>query len=167
MSFISNYIRYVSYFFRYHPILALCLLYDEVKGERRYQLKTTGFEKVNPLKVSSAYDSYSYMPSNYVLLEKALKEVNRYQHNHTFLDLGSGKGRAIMVAAWFNFQRIIGVEVNKDYCDYTQKQIIKKQHLMPKALFEVICTDASIFNIPDNIQTIFLYNPFKEVVVDA
>src|SRR5215469_3038979 len=38
-----------------------------------------------------------------------LKPLSRY----TFLDLGCGKGRALMLASQFNFREVVGVELNK------------------------------------------------------
>src|SRR5437868_2057899 len=98
---LKNYIRYFSYFFSYYPLLAVFILYDEIRGENKYHLDTTGFEEIDPLQLRkpAAFHAYSYMPSNYVLLERVFREINNHEHNQTLLDLGCGKGRAMLVAA--------------------------------------------------------------------
>lgn len=156
---LKAYGSYFFYFFQYSPVLAFQLLMDEVKGERKYKLNTVGFDRIY------ASTAYSYMPSNYILLEELFTELNRYSHNGTFLDLGCGKGRAMMVAAHYNFKRIVGVELEKKYCYAIAADIpnIEKER---GCKIDVICMDAGDYKIPDDIQTIFFYNPFKETVME-
>ena len=142
------------------------LLRDEIKGEHKYRLNTTGFEPTEQMNISRRFVdlAYSYMPSNYKLLEHVFKEVNRYNHNQTFLDIGCGKGRAMMVAAHYDFKKITGVEINLDYCTSLSEKAIEYQTEF-NCRFEIICNDASEYHIPDDVQTIFFYNPFKETIM--
>ena len=142
------------------------LLSDEIKGEYKYRLNTTGFERTELMNISRRFIdlAYSYMPSNYKLLEHVFTEVNRYEHNQTFLDIGCGKGRAMMVAAHYDFKRITGVEINMDYCTSLSEKAIEYQNEF-NCHFEIICQDASEYHIPDDVQTIFFYNPFKETTM--
>jgi 16S rRNA G966 N2-methylase RsmD len=165
MSRITDYLHYFSFFIRHYPPLAPLLLYDEIRGEQKYRLNTTGFEKPDDLKRNGF--AFSYMPSNYRLLERVFDELNRYDHNHTFLDIGCGKGRCMMVAAHFGFQKITGVEMINEYCRAARKQIIRMAASWPAASFEIICTDAWHYKISGDIQTIFFYNPFKETIMDG
>ena len=164
---LRQYARYASFFIKYNPVLAACLLIDEMKGEAKYDLHTTGFNKVerSKLKGPAALDAHPYMPSNYVLLERLYKKINRFGHNRTFLDIGCGKGRAMLVAAHFGFKEIYGIEVVESYCSHLQQHINKVALNYPDASFKVICSDAAYYEIPDHMQTIFFYNPFKEVVM--
>ena len=142
------------------------LLSDEIKGERKYRLNTSDFEPTEQMNISSRMIDlvYSYMPSNYKLLEHVFEEVNRYDHNQTFLDIGCGKGRAMMVAAHYDFKKITGVEINLDYCTSLSEKAIEYQNEFDCS-FEIICNDASEYHIPDDVQTIIFYNPFKETVM--
>ena len=167
---IGQYSRYFFFFFtRFNPILATCLLYDEIKGEHKYSLNTTDFERPNRLKQSdfAATNAFSYMPSNYVLLKRLFKKLNEFDHNKTFLDIGCGKGRVLSVAAHFGFKQIVGVELVENYCKSAQKEVYKLSSQFPSTSFEIVCNDAASFVIPKNIQCIFFYNPFKEVMIDV
>ena len=146
--------------------MAVRLLSDEIKGERKYRLNTVGFEPTEQMNIKRYMMdlAYSYMPSNYKLLEHVFNEVNRYDHNQTFLDIGCGKGRAMMVAAHYDFKKITGVEINLDYCSNLSEKAIEYQNEFDCS-FEIICNDASEYLIPDDVQTIFFYNPFKEPVM--
>ena len=51
-----------------------------------------------------------YQGSNAPALEQALRELAVPYRRFTFLDFGAGKGRAVLVAARFPFQSVVGVE---------------------------------------------------------
>lgn len=142
------------------------MLYDELKGEKKYRLRTTGIIKTNPKQANSinAAHAHHYMPSNYILLEDVFQFRNQYAHNHTLLDLGCGKGRALFVAARFGFQHLMGVELFDGYCRYIQNEV-KKNEERYTAQFSIYCSDAALFHIPPFVETIFLYNPFTEQVM--
>jgi tRNA A58 N-methylase Trm61 len=76
-----------------------------------------------------------------------------------FIDIGSGKGRAMLMAAAFPFQRIIGVEFATDLCAIAQANIVKFGSAVP---MEVICADALAWELPDEASLVYLYNPFGE-----
>lgn len=164
-------LSYLKYFFyvalRFNPLLAICILYDDIRGERKYRIYTTDVEEVYKLKIKNVDTSnaFEYMPSNYILLEKVFSEINKYPHNHTFLDMGCGKGRSLFVAAHFGFKKITGVEFVPDYCRQLQKQITEKATQFPNASFTITCIDAAQCIIPDDVQVLFFYNPFNEKVM--
>ncbi len=163
---------YLKYFFfialNFNPLLAICIIYDEIRGERKYKLHSTDVIEINKLKITGIDTSNSneYMPSNYVLLERVFEQLNQYEHNHTFLDMGCGKGRTLLVAAHFGFKKLIGVEFIASLCEQAQKEINAIAHLFPSASFQIKCTDAAEYFIPDDVQTIFFYNPFNEKIMD-
>lgn len=164
--------QYLNYFFfialNFSPLLAICIIYDEVIGERKYKINTTDIEEISKLKIKGIDTSNSneYMPSNFILLEKVFTELNQYQHNKTFLDIGCGKGRTLFVAAHFGFEKITGVEFMQTYCNQVQAEIAKIKPQFPSVSFHITCLDATFYTIPVDVQTIFFYNPFNEKVMD-
>jgi SAM-dependent methyltransferase len=163
-----HFVRYFVFIaFNHTPVLAFRILYDEIRGELKYKLNTTGIKAMKNLKRggAAAAQSKEYMPSNYVLLEKALAERNRYPHNKTFLDIGCGKGRTLFVAAHFGFEQISGVEFFEPYCCELEKKIAEKKSSLPSASLSVICADAASYHIPDAVETILFNNPFSEVIM--
>jgi len=82
-----------------------------------------------------------------------------------FLDLGAGKGRAMMLAAQRGFTRVIGVESSRTYCDQARSNLERLRVSHPEVSLEVICTDARTYEIPDAVTTLFLYNPFASEVM--
>ena len=162
-------LRYFLFMFlRFNPVLACLIIYDEVKGERKYHLQTTGVKNISKLNLNNTNAQYShdYMPSNYILLQQLFEKVNTYAHNHTFLDIGCGKGRTLFVAAHFGFTNITGIELYPPYCHFVEKEM-KRYAAHSTATFNIVCTDAANFSIPTHIQTILLYNPFAENIMMA
>lgn len=79
----------------------------------------------------------------------------------TFLDLGCGKGRSLLIAARMGFRRVIGVEFAAELVATARKNI----RVMGVSNAIVIDADAADFRLPEGNQVIFLFNPFGQVVV--
>ncbi len=73
----------------------------------------------------------------------------------TFIDVGSGKGRALLMASKMGFRRVIGVEYDADMCEIARQNVAKM-----KAPVEVVCSDIVDFTFPDEDTVVFLFNPF-------
>jgi SAM-dependent methyltransferase len=81
----------------------------------------------------------------------------------TFLDLGSGKGRTLLMASDYPFRRIVGIELLQSLHQIALEnlQLYKSESQQCFAL-ESICADATAFPLPDDPLVIFLFNPFPE-----
>lgn len=81
----------------------------------------------------------------------------------TFIDLGSGKGRTLLMAADYPFRRILGVELLPSLNAIAQ-QNLENYHSESQKCFaiESTCADASTFALPREALVIYLFNPFPE-----
>jgi hypothetical protein len=81
----------------------------------------------------------------------------------TFVDLGSGKGRALLMATDYPFQRIVGVEFMPDLHQAAQKNIANysSDHQQCHKI-EGLCMDALDFQFPLEPLVVYLFNPFSE-----
>jgi hypothetical protein len=81
----------------------------------------------------------------------------------TFIDIGSGKGRALLLACEFRFQRIIGIELLPELNDIARVNIRKfaESHDV-QSIFEALCGDAAEFAFPREPLVVFLFNPLPE-----
>jgi SAM-dependent methyltransferase len=75
----------------------------------------------------------------------------------TFIDLGCGKGRALVLARKRGFCRVIGVEFAPALASVARRNV-------PEA--EITIADAAAFNFPDCPLVVFLYNPFGSEVLE-
>src|SRR5271166_1783309 len=78
----------------------------------------------------------------------------------TFLDLGSGKGRTLLMAADYPFRRIVGVELLPTLHQIAQENL-HRYHNQSQRCFtvETICGDATEFAFPAEAIVLFLFNP--------
>jgi SAM-dependent methyltransferase len=79
----------------------------------------------------------------------------------TFIDLGSGKGRALILAGEYGFKRIIGVEFAPALCEIAQHNL-----LLAKKRAEVVCQSATEFAFPKEPTVIFMYCPFSSDILE-
>jgi SAM-dependent methyltransferase len=87
---------------------------------------------------------------------------------YTFLDLGSGKGRALMLASRFPFRAILGVEIVPELVRIARQNLAHFSAPWQKCqTFEVREGDAATFELPSTPLVIYLYHPFAKPVLDA
>jgi len=94
----------------------------------------------------------------------ALREHSRIDfHDFVFIDLGSGKGRALLMASNYPFRRILGVELLPALHLAAQDNISRYRGESQKCFaLESICSDATEFSFPPEPTVLFLFNPFPE-----
>jgi SAM-dependent methyltransferase len=81
----------------------------------------------------------------------------------TFLDLGSGKGRTLLMAADYPFRRIVGVELLPSLHEIAQENLRQYRSESQKCFaVESICADACTFSIPEGPLVMYLFNPLPE-----
>ena len=81
----------------------------------------------------------------------------------TFLDIGSGKGRTLLMASDYPFRRIVGVELLPSLHQIAQENIGQYRNPAQKCLaLESICADANDFPFPDEPLVVYMFNPLPE-----
>jgi SAM-dependent methyltransferase len=81
----------------------------------------------------------------------------------TFIDLGSGKGRTLLLASEYPFQRIVGVELLPSLQRIAQQNLARYASDSQKCfVMESQCADATTFAFPKSPIVLFLFNPFPE-----
>jgi SAM-dependent methyltransferase len=80
----------------------------------------------------------------------------------TFIDIGSGKGKACIYASR-HFERVIGVE----YAGALVAAARENQLRSGTRNIEFAHADAADFDLPAERSLVFLFNPFDDVILDA
>ena len=90
--------------------------------------------------------------------------INRY----VFVDVGAGKGRAILVASELPFRQVIGVELNPTMADIAQRNVDNwiESHASdptaaPHAPVGLVEQDILDFDFPKSPCIAFLFHPFE------
>ncbi len=78
----------------------------------------------------------------------------------TFIDLGSGKGRTLLMASEYPFQRIIGVELLAELGLAAEQNIREYRSPTQRCTrIEAVLTDAREFEFPEEPIVLYLFNP--------
>jgi SAM-dependent methyltransferase len=78
----------------------------------------------------------------------------------TFIDLGCGKGRALVLAREFEFKEIVGVELSPVLATCARGNLAKTDSRSTR----VVCQDAGEFEFPPGDLVVYLFNPFRSQV---
>ncbi len=110
---------------------------------------------------STAY--YGISPA---LLLHLLNTLDIDHQRFTFVDLGSGKGRALLVASRFPFRRILGVELSPQLNTVAAANITTFSAPWQQCRdIEVRSGDATAIDYPAGPLVLYLYNPFLAPVL--
>ena len=92
--------------------------------------------------------------------------------DYTFVDVGAGKGRGLLVASEYSFRNVAGIELNHEMATIARQNVErwKRAHsedptaarLAPIELFE---QDALEYDLPDTPTLLFLFHPFEAPVL--
>jgi SAM-dependent methyltransferase len=107
-----------------------------------------------------------YMPTDPELFRQVVGELGIEYQGFTFIDLGSGKGRALLLASEFPFRRIIGVELLPELHAVAQENARRYQDGGQQSRIELWCGDARQFRFPPEPLVVFLFDPFPEHVLE-
>ncbi|ASZ09942.1 class I SAM-dependent methyltransferase [Chitinophaga pendula] len=162
--------RYLLYFlyvsWHWGVALALFIVRHEIKGERKYGIRTIGTDNLTGDIPKEDIEHVSmYEPINYYTATWLFDRLTPADRNTAFIDIGCGKGRVLAIAAAYGFPQVIGIEYSPKLCRLAQPvcDALKQRH--PGTHISVIQADARVFDLPDNIGVIFLFNPFDETIM--
>ena len=84
----------------------------------------------------------------------------------TFVDLGAGMGRALLLAAEFPFRAVLGVEINPTLARIGRRNMaLWRKAGRDLSPMRMICRDAAEFELPAGPCVVFLFNPFGAPVM--
>jgi len=104
-----------------------------------------------------------YQPTDPSLFHEMLGALKIDFRGFTFIDLGSGKGRVLLIAADYPFRRIVGVELLTELHAWRWRTCVNTK-VIRKSVFDVetICGDARTFTFPAEPTVLYLFNPLTE-----
>src|SRR5918995_3371678 len=79
----------------------------------------------------------------------------------SFVDIGSGKGRAVLLAMGYPFRRVVGVELVPELHAVAQENLRRYRGPRASPSVELICGDATKAPLPTGEVVIFFYNSFR------
>jgi len=83
----------------------------------------------------------------------------------TFIDVGAGKGRALLLASEFGFRGIIGIEILPELVEVARENVREFKQRGTRTGIDLICQDATNFNFPAEPAVVFLFNPLPKAAL--
>jgi SAM-dependent methyltransferase len=136
--------------------------------DRRYRIETT--REVHPFwfrtESANRTHAYRYSPISPSSVRTTLKSLPIRYEEFTFVDFGSGKGRALFVASEFPFRAIVGIEFAADLHDKACGNLRTYRNPEQKCrAIHPLCLDATDYSFPSGQLVLYLYSPFGEPVL--
>ncbi len=131
--------------------------------DREHNVDTGGVISPWAVDVSCGLGFYGkgYEASDPQRFMDTLRSLPLEHEKFVFLDLGSGKGRALLLASEFPFKRIVGVEYSKELHELALENIRRYKSGTRKCVnVESVLEDAAAFPIPDDPLVCYFFNPF-------
>jgi SAM-dependent methyltransferase len=136
--------------------------------DRRYGTDTSGTVAIEqltstPLLREHGVFYFGSQPSIARAGLNALPPVNGF----TFVDIGCGKGRIVLVATEYPFARIVGVDISNDLLDVARRnaEIVRRREPSRPAV-EFIQADATTFGFPAGDLVVYMYHPFDAPLME-
>ncbi len=120
-----------------------------------------------PSSTEAAYWATGYYGISPSAFTAAMARLQLDWPRFTFVDVGCGKGRALLLALRFPFRQALGIELSPALAAVAQANLEKfaapwRQVDLPA---EAIVADATTSPIPDGPVVMFLYHPFAAPVM--
>ncbi len=111
--------------------------------------------------------AYFYVPAVASVMSHVLGTLPLEPNKFVFVDLGSGKGRALLVASEYPYARIVGVE-RSDHLHGIAADNVKrfKPPSQQCAQFELRCMNAADYAFGNEPVVLFLFDPFGREVLE-
>ncbi len=127
--------------------------------EKRNRVVTSGQVDLKALGLAGD-DRVHYKPTSWWTLRRILRR-HTVSPDDVFLDLGSGKGRAVFQAARdYPFRRVVGVELSDVLTEIARENIERNQHRLRCAHVDLVVADVINYDIPDDATVVYCNNPF-------
>ncbi len=109
-----------------------------------------------PMRETHAYEAVPAW-----LIREILESVPLRPNEFAFVDMGAGKGRALLIASEYPFTRVVGVELSEELLRIADENVKKYRPASQKcSAFSLICLNAVDYPFGSEPLVLFLFNPF-------
>lgn len=130
--------------------------YGDVEYDWEHEgVDTTSATVTSGTRLLAAISGAPYQPTEPNIFAEMLNELKIDFGQFTFIDIGSGKGRTLLMAEAFGFQHVIGVELLPELHAVAVRNIAASG----KRNIESVCIDARDYQLPASSLVLYLFNP--------
>ncbi len=107
-----------------------------------------------------------YQSHHPAVIRSGLMALDIRHEDYTFIDIGCGKGRVLLIASELPFCKIIGLEFAPSLAETARQNLRHYRGLQRCKDIEVITGDATEYEFPSGSQVLYFYSPFSPTVLD-
>jgi SAM-dependent methyltransferase len=142
---------------------------DDLRFDARHGTDTAGSVEPELLGIDDADvrdKAIRYLPSPVSVTDWMLDRVDVDPAASTFVDLGCGKGRVLLVAARRPFLRVVGIEISSELAAIASHNVERYRPPPPlRSEIHVITADVTTLDLPETDLLVHLYHPFEPVIL--
>lgn len=153
----------VYYFMRSLILRGPYNTYKLAKTEFEYE-KLLGINTAS-FKRSESTEYFHYQGASYLMLLKIFRDLEPQTKHFQFIDIGSGKGRAVFVAEYCGFSNLTGIELDPELVDLANNNKLLYQLRDKKSSIHFSHSNALLYPFKNEDSLYFLFNPFSEEVL--
>jgi len=150
---------------RSHRAKSLC---REIAFDLIYGTDTYDCVELNhlPFVIESKNHGVDYRPTPINIFLPVISQLPIEYENYSFIDIGSGKGRNLLLASRLPFKNIQGIEFSPELNQIANKNISNfLERASVSSEISSHCIDAQNYIFPNNPFVVFMYNPFDENIM--
>jgi SAM-dependent methyltransferase len=141
--------------------------FGDIDYDCDYGVDTTWARLPLRVRVRELFSERLYQPTVPAEFHAVISDVPADFAEFSFVDLGSGKGRALLLASEYPFREIVGVEVQPELHRIAQDNVARFNSSARKCnRITSLCMDAREFVFPDDPLVVYLFNPFPDYVLE-
>jgi SAM-dependent methyltransferase len=143
------------------------LRYGDVEYDWEHHVDTTSATVSARGRLIAAISGAPYQPTDSEAFRKMVNAVGVDFRDYTFIDIGSGKGRTLLMASEFPFYRILGVELLPELNSIARANVASFPEAEQKcSAIETVCADAREFVFPEEPLLLYLFNPLPAAALE-
>jgi len=136
------------------------LRYGDIDYDWEHRVNTTEAAVSTHARLIGTLAGSLYQPTEPAVFRDMLSALPIDFREFTFIDIGSGKGRTLLMASDYAFRRIIGVELLPELHHIAEENIRRYKNENQKSFaIESQCVDAREFTFPDEPLVLYFFNP--------
>lgn len=130
--------------------------------DREFATDTAGIIPLWKLNIDSPnkVQGVRYQASDARMVREAINLLPVRLQEFIFVDVGSGKGKPLLVASEYPFKRVVGIEFSTELHQIATENIQKYKSRSRCSDVRSVCADAVAHPLPKANLILFLYNPF-------
>jgi SAM-dependent methyltransferase len=126
--------------------------------DRRFGTRTGGLVPIETL-IEDWEDCHDYFPTSSRTFDKLMSYVTINPGRDSFVDIGSGKGRVLIMAARRPFRRVYGFEISEQLNRTASRNLERCRASLACRDVVIVMGDAAVAAMPDDASVFYLYNP--------